>query len=108
MSRVVRLADVDVPLEPLPPREVVEGAPAAGSVPLATIGETEVGVWRMTPGVATDVEVDEAFVVLSGRATIRVADGETVDVAAGDLVTLHAGERTEWTVHETLTKVYVA
>lgn len=108
MSRVVRLADVDVPLEPLPVQEVVAGEPAAGSLALAAIGEVEVGVWRMTAGVATDVEVDEAFLVLSGRATIRFADGETVDVAAGDLVTLHAGERTEWTVHETLTKVYVA
>lgn len=108
MSRVIRLADVDVPLEPLPAREVVAGAPAAGSIALATIGEAEVGVWRMTAGVATDVEADEAFIVLSGRATIRFADDETVDVAAGDLVTLRAGERTEWTVHETLTKVYVA
>ncbi|WP_144719552.1 cupin domain-containing protein [Agrococcus jejuensis] len=108
MSRVVRLADLDVPVEPLPEADVVDGAPSAGSVALATIGEVEVGVWRMTRGVATDVEVDEAFVVLSGRASIRFADGETVEASPGDLVTLHAGERTEWTVHETLTKVYVA
>lgn len=108
MSRVVRLADVAVPLEPLPDAEVVEGEPSAGSVALATVGEVEVGVWRMTAGVATDVEVDEAFVVLSGSARIRFADGESIDVAAGDLVTLRAGERTEWTVRETLTKVYVA
>lgn len=104
----MRLADVEVPVEPLPAGEVVDGAPSAGSVALATIGEVQVGVWRMTAGVATDVEVDEAFVVLSGRASIRFAAGEAIDVAAGDLVTLRAGERTEWTVHETLTKVYVA
>ncbi|MFC7432657.1 MULTISPECIES: cupin domain-containing protein [unclassified Agrococcus] len=108
MSRVVRLADVPVPLQPLPATEVVAGSPEAGAVALATAGEVEVGVWRMTVGVATDVEVDEAFVVLSGRASIRVGGGETFDVAPGDLVTLGAGERTEWTVHETLTKVYVA
>ena len=108
MTRVVRLDDLDVPLESLPASEVVEGSPSAGSVALATIGEVEVGVWRMTEGVATDVEVDEAFVVLSGSATIRFADGETIEVAPGDLVTLRAGERTEWTVHATLTKVYVA
>jgi len=93
---------------PLPAGEVVRGAPAAGSVALTTVGEVEVGVWRMTEGVATDVEVDEAFVVLAGRATIRFAEGEPVDVAPGDLVRLRAGERTEWTVHETLTKLYVA
>lgn len=104
----MRLADVAVPVEPLPADEVVAGSPQAGSVALATVGEVEVGVWRMTVGVATDVEVDEAFVVLSGRASIRLADGEAFDVAPGDLVTLGAGERTEWTVHETLTKVYVA
>lgn len=108
MTRVVRLADVAVPLEPLAAAEVMAGAPETGSVALATIGDVEVGVWRMTVGVATDVEVDEAFVVLSGRASIRFADGEAIDVAAGDLVTLRAGERTEWTVHETLTKLYVA
>lgn len=104
----MRLADVAVPVEALPADEVVAGSPEAGSVALATVGEAEVGVWRMTVGVATDVEVDEAFVVLSGRASIRVVDGEAFDVAPGDLVTLRAGERTEWTVHEALTKVYVA
>ncbi|GAA2174411.1 cupin domain-containing protein [Agrococcus versicolor] len=108
MTRVVRLADVEVPVAPLPTADVVRGAPAAGSVALATVGEAEVGVWRMTVGVARDVEVDEAFVVLAGRATIRLGDDESIDVSAGDLVTLRAGERTEWTVHEDLTKVYVA
>jgi uncharacterized cupin superfamily protein len=108
VSRVVHLDDVDVPLEPLPESEVVAGAPRAGSLALATVGEVEVGVWRMTAGVARDVEVDEAFVVLTGTATIRFAGGESIDVAAGDLVELRAGERTEWTVHADLTKVYVA
>ncbi|QCR19721.1 cupin domain-containing protein [Agrococcus sp. SGAir0287] len=108
MTRVRRLADVDVPVEALPSDEVVAGAPAAGTVALATIGGAEVGLWRMTEGTATDVEVDEAFVVLSGRATIRFAGGEAIEIASGDLVTLVAGERTEWTVHEALTKLYVA
>ena len=42
-------------------------------------------------GTSTDVEVDEVFVVLSGRATIGV-DGEApVDIGPGDVVTLTQG-----------------
>jgi len=54
-----------------------------------------------------DVEADEAFVVLTGRATIEVEGGPTLEVGPGDLGLLPAGARTTWTVHETLRKVYV-
>jgi uncharacterized cupin superfamily protein len=55
----------------------------------------------------TDVESDEMFVVLTGRATIELLDrGQVLQVAAGDVCMLMEGERTRWTVHETLRKVY--
>ena len=64
------------------------------------------GIWRCTPGTVTDVEADETFVVLSGRATIE-HDGASHEVGPGDVCVLPAGAETKWTVHETLTKVFV-
>ena len=76
--------------------------------PLAALGDAEIGLWAMEPGVDHDTEVDEVFVVLAGRGTVEFADGEVVTLAPGVAVRLKAGERTTWTVTETLRKVYVA
>lgn len=105
-----RLLDTTTPLtaEPLPADTVRDGDPRAGHRPLAGLGGLEVGVWEMTEGVATDVEVDEVFVVLSGEATVDFHDGERIDLAPGAVVRLRAGDRTVWTVHSTLRKVYLA
>jgi uncharacterized cupin superfamily protein len=67
----------------------------------------EVGIWEHTVGTSTDVEVDEVFVVISGRATIACDNGPTIDVGPGDVVTLAEGTATTWTIHEPLRKVYV-
>lgn len=64
------------------------------------------GIWEITPGTVTDVETDELFVVLSGRATIEVEGGATIEVGPGDVCLLAEGAKTTWTVHETLRKVY--
>ncbi|MGA6127271.1 MULTISPECIES: cupin domain-containing protein [unclassified Microbacterium] len=95
-------AALDIPLSPLPTEQVVAGAPETGWVELTE----SVGVWEHTPGTSTDVEVDEVFVVLSGRATVRWAGGELV-LFPGAVGRLSAGTATEWTVTETLRKVYV-
>jgi uncharacterized protein len=128
-----RVLAVDVFAEPLgeqiPPGEtVVEGDPRAAVSVLGEVGTTaedstenstaadtqisspagaEVGVWEMTPGAATDVEADEIFVVLSGRATLGFDGGETLELRPGVVVRLLEGDRTTWTVHETIRKVYV-
>lgn len=81
---------------------------AAEAAPLATLGDAEVGLWEMAPGIDHDTEVDEVFVVLAGRGTVAFADGEVVELTPGVAVRLRAGERTTWTVTETLRKVYVA
>lgn len=72
-----------------------------------TFADMEVGSWSMTPGVDHDVEADEIFVVLEGRGTVGF-DGteESVDLSPGAVVRLYAGERTTWTVTETVRKVY--
>jgi uncharacterized cupin superfamily protein len=80
----------------------------ADLAPLATLGDVEVGLWGMEPGVDHDTEVDEVFVVLAGRGTVAFEDGEVITLAPGVAVRLRTGERTTWTVSETLRKVYVA
>ncbi len=51
------------------------------------------GVRQITPGVVTDTEADEMFVVLSGSATIEVEGGPTLTVGPGDLAVLREGDR---------------
>jgi len=75
---------------------------------LEQTGAGEVGVWEIDPGTAHDVEVDEVFVVLSGRATIAVEGSPEVAVGPGDIVRLQAGTATTWAVTERLRKVYVS
>ena len=111
---IVPAADVVLEHAPVPPEQVVEGAPRVG---FAVLGETdlggrvvEVGVWECTPGVSTDTEADEVFVVISGAARIDFIEPErrSITVGPGDVVQLAAGMQTVWTVTETLRKVYVA
>jgi uncharacterized protein len=75
---------------------------------IAELNDLEVGLWEMAPGTARDTEVDEVCVMLAGRGTVTFEDGEVVELAPGVVVRLRAGERTTWTVTETLRKVYVA
>lgn len=107
MFRVLDVAAA-VPTTPLDPATVVDGTPEAGSRALAAVAGVEVGVWEMSPGTATDVEVDEVFVVLSGAATVSFEDGESVELGPGSVVRLRSGEHTTWVVRETLRKIYVA
>jgi uncharacterized cupin superfamily protein len=97
-------------LEAVPATQVVSGAPRAGFATLDESDAGELGVWQMTPGVATDVEADEVFVVLSGAATVEFTDPllPTIELRPGSVVRLAAGMHTTWTVHETLRKIYLA
>jgi uncharacterized cupin superfamily protein len=109
------LAVADAVLSPdeLDPGQIVSGDPRVASVVLHSSPATEPGgrvvergVWEITPGVVTDVEADEVFVVLTGRATIEFEDGRALEVGPGDVAVLPEGAVTRWTVHETLRKVY--
>jgi uncharacterized cupin superfamily protein len=105
--RVVHAARLDLPLAPLPPEQVTAGAPRAGAAAVPAVAGLAAGVWEHTAGTSTDVEVDEVFVVLSGRATIHVEGQAALEVGPGDVGVLTAGARTRWVVHEALRKVYV-
>ncbi len=109
---LVRANAIALQHEPLPADQVVDGAPTTGlallverSVP---VGGCEIGIWEMTPGTATDVEEDEVFVVLGGRATLLMPGLDAVELTPGSVIQLTAGMATTWIVHETLRKIYIA
>jgi uncharacterized cupin superfamily protein len=92
---------------PVPAEQVESGAPLVGSAEIAVVPGLEVGVWSHTVGASTDVEADEVFIVLAGRATIEFGDGAVLAVGPGDVGVLPPGATTRWTIHEELRKVYV-
>lgn len=105
-----RASEVSIPHEPVPREQIVSGSPSTGTLELGQWHGLEVGVWEITPGVMTDVEVDELCIILSGAGTVeRVIDGQPVHhtLAAGVVLKLLAGEATTWRVTETVRKVYL-
>lgn len=98
---------VELTDDPPDPSSILEGDPRTSDGEIARVGDLVTGVWACTPGRMTDVEADETFVVLEGRATIEAEGEEPVDVGPGDVCVLAAGTKTTWTVHEPLRKVYV-
>lgn len=104
----VPAADLRLEPSPLDPAQIVAGTPETADLVLweSADGRITRGVWEITPGVVTDVELDEVFIVLSGHATIEIEGERTVEARPGDVVILGEGAKTTWTVHETLRKVY--
>ena len=86
---------------------VVGGAPTAGTKSLISQYGSEVGIWEITSGVVTDIEADEVFVVQSGRGRVDFQHGDSILLTAGSAVRLRAGDRTTWTIYDTLRKLYV-
>lgn len=105
---LIEASEVDVPLTPVPAAQVVAGSPSTGSVDLDE--DMGFGVWEMTPGAMSDVEVEEVFVVVAGAATVDFIDPAlpSIDLKPGSIVRFESGMRTVWHVRETLRKVYLA
>src|SRR3954469_14850276 len=105
-SFVVHIPDAELEPEPLDPAQIVSGTPeVTGKVVWESADGKQVrGIWQITPGVVTDTEADELFVVVSGRATVEVEGGAVLALVPGTAAVLRAGDRTTWTVHETLRK----
>ncbi|PZQ89554.1 MAG: cupin [Leifsonia xyli] len=109
MSWAADAAGAPLEHEPVAPEQRLAGAPSTGWIALGTTASgDEVGVWEMSPGTMSDTEADEVFVVVAGRARVEFASGRAaLELTPGTVVRLEAGERTVWTVHETLRKVYL-
>jgi len=107
-ATVLQALELELEHEPVDDAQVVEGSPTTGIAALTELDDWEVGVWEITPGTVTDVEVDEIFIVLRGAATLVRGDGTEVELVAGSVGRLDDGEETEWRVRETLRKIYIA
>ncbi|GAA2038193.1 cupin domain-containing protein [Agromyces tropicus] len=100
--------------EPVPDDQVVAGAPTTGYAALDEHADGdragELGIWEMTPGTMRDVEVDEVFLVIAGRARVEFVEPAlpAVELRPGSIVRLDAGMSTVWTVTETLRKLFIA
>ena len=101
-----RLLSTDVAAEPVEPDGVSEALRSSSRVLLQT--GVEVGLWEAGPGVDTDTEVDEVFLVVSGAGTVTFEDGSAIALRPGVLVRLRAGDRTTWEIAERLRKLYLA
>ena len=101
---------LEVEFEAVAADQVLEGAPETRYVALDAEEARTTRGWEHTPGVPTDVEADEVFVVLAGDATLEFTDPAlpSVELHAGVIVRLTEGMHTTWTVRETLRKVYIA
>lgn len=107
-SFALSVHDAALTPDPLAAEQIIDGTPEVTGKVLweSPDGTRTHGIWQITPGVVTDTESDEMFVVVSGRATVAVEGGPTLHLAAGDVCVLREGDRTTWTIHETLRKVY--
>jgi uncharacterized cupin superfamily protein len=97
--------------DPVPDEARLAGTPRTGWIDLARVGGAVVGIWEMTAGAMRDIEADEVFVVVAGRASVELVEGgrttRTIELVPGTLCRLDAGMHTRWRVTETLRKVYV-
>ena len=72
MTRHIDVRTAPLEAYDLDASEIVDGSPETAELSVTKVGEAEVGIWEITPGTVTDVEKDEAFVVLSGEGTDHV------------------------------------
>lgn len=108
-ENAVDVADVTLDHRALPDDLVVHGSPTTAHRALASLPGTTVGVWEHSPGTSRDVEVDEVFFVVDGEGVLEFEDGSpAIELRPGTLVRLRAGQRTVWTVRETLRKIYIS
>jgi len=106
-SQVVSASAMPLPHQRVPANQLVSGPQTVATVELGALQELHYGVWEISPGVSTDRETDEVFVVLAGRARVTFPeDGYSIEIQAGDLVRLAEGQHSVWNVTETLRKVY--
>lgn len=93
--------------EELDPEQIVSGSPEITELTLLETDNDETsGLWQITPGVVTDTEVEESFMVITGKGHITFGDGSQVHLEPGVTHRFKGGENTTWTIEQTLLKAY--
>ncbi len=72
----------------------------------------QAGLWRVPAGAAWEpftftLEQNETILILEGQVRIQVTGGVTLDLVAGDMVSLSAGMETTWDVHPPFKEFWV-
>jgi uncharacterized cupin superfamily protein len=69
----------------------------------------QIGVWECTPGgwAIEDRPDHETVRIIAGRARLTDADGTSVEVGAGDALTLPKGWSGRWDILQTVRKFYI-
>ena len=94
--------------EDLDPSQVVSGNPEVSCHILSTTPDGRIvrGIWKCTRGVETDVEQDDMFMGVDGRATVAIEGGRTLEVSPGYVGIFRREARTTWAIHEDLLKTF--
>ncbi|WP_322075648.1 cupin domain-containing protein [Burkholderia cenocepacia] len=102
-------SSITLEYQDLPKNRRVSGNSKVGQAVLIRIGELEIGIWEITPGISTDIESDEFFVVIDGEGTVTFSDGSPdLILHPGTIARLKAGSATTWTVKRAIRKIYFA
>lgn len=107
----VRVPEARLAAWPLPAEIVTAGRPEASGLVLSKSDDARIvrGIWACTPGrFRWNWSYDETVVVVSGRATVALSDGRTVELVPGSLAHFERGLESVWTIHETLRKGFHA
>jgi len=94
----------------LPAEKLVESqAVSTGYVKLpAQTSKLSAGVWEHAAGSSFDEEVEEVFVIISGRGKVTLLEtGEVLDLAPGVIGVLQPGTKTRWDIVENLRKAWI-
>ena len=104
------LTEIDVGEFADKPTTLTPGQKEAAVTLYKSAGEAlEVGVWECTPGRFTSDRstFSEICHILSGRLTLHNQDGSSRHFGPGEMFDMPLGWRGEWTIHETVRKIYL-
>ena len=107
----LHIADAKLTAWPLPAAIVIAGQPDASGTVLSKSDDSRKvrGIWHCTPGkFRWNWSYDETVFIVSGRATVTLGDGRSVELAPGDMAVFEDGQESVWTIHETMLKGFHA
>jgi len=103
-------ADINGPLADWGPRVGADvGQPQMSGRIFYEGNGVQIGVWECTPGgwAIEDRPDHETVRIIAGRARLTDADGTSVEVGAGDALTLPKGWSGRWDILQTVRKFYI-
>ena len=101
------IADKKLRHAPINPKLALTDGVTSAVAAMDTEGDMEVGVWEHSVGDSTDIEVEEVFIVISGKGRVTCDQGGVIELSPGTVGILPSGSRTTLSITEPLRKVWV-